>query len=226
LRVAYIRVSSIDQNEQRQIEEMKKFGAERIFIEKQSGATITHRPVFQEALDFVRDQDIFIVEAIDRLGRNYDEIIASVNYLKKKNVQLIITSLPIMAEAIGNPLLDKFIKDLIIQILAMIAEQERTESKRRQAQGIKIAKANGVYKGRPKLYSANAKDPQRRLVYKNIVEDLKGVAIAKIAKDYNVTRQTVYRIKKRQHGQSRIVDHAAVSILFAYFLKNCSNFHQ
>ncbi|MBG8432318.1 recombinase family protein [Enterococcus faecium] len=197
MRVAYIRVSSIDQNEQRQIEEMKKFGAERIFIEKQSGATITHRPVFQEALDYVRDQDIFIVEAIDRLGRNYDEIIASVNYLKKKNVKLIITSLPIMAEAIGNPLLDKFIKDLIIQILAMIAEQERTESKRRQAQGIKIAKANGVYKGRPKLYSADAKDPQRRLVYKSIVEDLKnGVAIAKIAKDYNVTRQTVYRIKK------------------------------
>ncbi|EMF0512095.1 recombinase family protein [Enterococcus hirae] len=174
-----------------------KFGAEKIFIEKQSGATITHRPIFQEALDFVREQDIFIVEAIDRLGRNYDEIIDSVNYLKKKNVQLIITSLPIMAEAIGNPLLDKFIKDLIIQILAMIAEQERTESKRRQAQGIKIAKANGVYKGRPKLYSSDTKDPQRRLVYKSIVQDLEnGVAISKIAKEYNITRQTVYRIKK------------------------------
>ncbi|HFC9356354.1 TPA: recombinase family protein [Enterococcus hirae] len=197
MKVAYIRVSSIDQNEQRQIEEMKKFGAEKIFIEKQSGATITQRPIFQETLEFIRDQDIFIVEAIDRLGRNYDEIIDSVNYLKKKNVQLIITSLPIMAEAIGNPLLDKFIKDLIIQILAMIAEQERTESKRHQAQGIKISKANGIYKGRPKLYSADAKDPQRRLVYKSIVEDLdNGVAIAKIAKDYNVTRQTVYRIKK------------------------------
>ena len=170
---------------------MNKFGAEKIFIEKQSGATITHRPIFQEALDFVRAQDIFIVEAIDRLGRNY---------LKKKNVRLIITSLPIMAEAIGNPLLDKFIKDLIIQILAMIAEQERTESKRRQAQGIKIAKANGVYKGRPKLYSADTKDPQRRLVYKSIVQDLKnGVAISKIAKDYNITRQTIYRIKKEIH---------------------------
>ncbi|HAX1261414.1 TPA: recombinase family protein, partial [Enterococcus faecium] len=156
-----------------------------------------HRPIFQEVLDFVRDQDIFIVEAIDRLGRNYDEIIDSVNYLKKKNVRLIITNLPIMAEAIGNPLLDKFIKDLIIQILAMIAEQERTESKRRQAQGIKIAKANGVYKGRPKLYSANTKDPQRRLVYRSIVQDQEnGVAISKIATDYNVTRQTVYRIKK------------------------------
>ncbi|HAQ5634862.1 TPA: recombinase family protein, partial [Enterococcus faecium] len=188
---------SIDQNEQRQIEEMRKFGAEKIFIEKQSGATITYRPIFQEVLDFVRDQDIFIVEAIDRLGRNYDEIIDSVNYLKKKNVRLIITNLPIMAEAIGNPLLDKFIKDLIIQILAMIAEQERTESKRRQAQGIKIAKANGVYKGRPKLYSANTKDPQRRLVYRSIVQDQEnGVAISKIATDYNVTRQTVYRIKK------------------------------
>ena len=179
---------------------MNKFGAEKIFIEKQSGATITHRPIFQEALDFVRAQDIFIVEAIDRLGRNYDEIIDSVNYLKKKNVRLIITSLPIMAEAIGNPLLDKFIKDLIIQILAMIAEQERTESKRRQTQGIKIAKANGVYKGRPKLYSADTKDPQRRLVYKSIVQDLKnGVAISKIAKDYNITRQTIYRIKKEIH---------------------------
>ncbi|EGP5499429.1 recombinase family protein [Enterococcus faecium] len=188
---------SIDQNEQRQIEEMRKFGAEKIFIEKQSGATITHRPIFQEVLDFVRDRDIFIVEAIDRLGRNYDEVIDSVNYLKKKNVRLIITNLPIMAEAIGNPLLDKFIKDLIIQILAMIAEQERTESKRRQAQGIKIAKANGVYKGRPKLYSANTKDPQRRLVYRSIVQDQEnGVAISKIATDYNVTRQTVYRIKK------------------------------
>lgn len=78
----------------------------------------------------------------------------------------------------------------------MIAEQQRTESKRRQAQGTKIAKANGVYKRRPKLHSPDAKDSQRRLVYKNIVEDLKkGIAIAKIAKDYNVTRQTVYRIK-------------------------------
>ena len=75
LKLAYIRVSSIDQNEQRQIEEMKQFGAEKIFIEKQSGATISGRPIFQKALDFVREQDTFIVEAIDRLGRNYDEFI-------------------------------------------------------------------------------------------------------------------------------------------------------
>lgn len=197
MRVAYIRVSAIDQNEARQVEEMKKFGVEKIYIEKQSGATITDRPVFQESLDFVREKDIFIVDAIDRLGRNYDEIISSVNYLKEKNVQLIITSLPIMAEAIGNPLLDKFIKDLIIQILAMVAEQERTESKRRQAQGIKIAKSKGVYKGRPILYSSTSKNPKYRAVFNAVVNDLAaGISISKIAKEYGMSRETVYRIKK------------------------------
>lgn len=197
MKVAYARVSSIDQNLDRQIQEFKKLGAEKIFVEKKSGATIEQRPVFTEVLDFVRESDIFMVEAIDRLGRNYDEIIQTVNLLKNKNVQLIITSLPIMAEAIGNPLLDRFIKDLIVQILAMIAEQERTESKRRQAQGIKIAKMNGIYQGRPKLYSPTAKDPQKRAVYRNIIEELqKGTAISKIAKEYGITRQTVYRIKK------------------------------
>ncbi|WP_025193964.1 recombinase family protein [Enterococcus faecalis] len=197
MKVAYARVSSIDQNLERQIQEFKKLGAEKIFVEKKSGASIEQRPIFTEALDFVRESDIFMVEAIDRLGRNYDEIIQTVNLLKNKNVRLIITSLPIMAEAIGNPLLDRFIKDLIVQILAMIAEQERTESKRRQAQGIKIAKMNGIYQGRPKLYSPTAKDPQKRAVYRNIIEELqKGTAISKIAKEYGITRQTVYRIKK------------------------------
>ncbi len=112
MKVAYARVSAVEQNLDRQIQELKKLGAEKIFIEKQSGATIERRPVFQEALDFVRESDTFMVEAIDRLGRDYDEIIQTVNFLKKKNVGLIITSLPIMAEAIGNPLLDRFIKDL------------------------------------------------------------------------------------------------------------------
>ena len=196
MKVAYARVSTLDQNLNRQIEVFKKFGAEKIFTEKLSGKNISDRIVFQEAMSFIREGDQFIVEAIDRLGRNYDEIIQTVNFLKQKNVQLIITSLPIMAEAIGNPLLDKFIKDLIVQILAMIAEQERTESKRRQAQGIVIAKQKGIYKGRPILYSPNAKDPQKRLVYHRVVSQLKeGKAISHIAKDVGITRQTVYRIK-------------------------------
>ncbi|MBF9295950.1 recombinase family protein, partial [Staphylococcus epidermidis] len=127
-------------------------------------------PVFQEVLNFVKMGDWFIVESIDRLGRNYDVVIHTVNYLKDKEVQLMITSLTMMNEVIGNPLLDKFMKELIIQILAMVSEQERNENKHRQTQGIKVAKEKGVYKGRPLLYSENAKE-------------------------VNITRQIIYRIK-------------------------------
>lgn len=196
MKIAYARVSSSEQNVDRQIDELKKLGAEKIFIEKQSGTTIKNRPIFQESLSYVRESDVFMVEAIDRLGRNYDEIIQTVNELKEKNVQLYITSLPTMENMMGNPLLDQFIKDIIIQILAMIADQERTESKRRQAQGIKSAKERGVYKGRPQLYSKEAKDPQKRVIYAQVVKDLKeGISISEISKTYNVTRQTIYRIK-------------------------------
>jgi len=140
--------------------------------------------------------DKFVVEFIDCLGRNYDEIIVTVKYLKEKDVQLMITSLPIMNEVIGNQLLDKFMKDLIVQILAMVSEQERNENKRRQAQGIKVAKDKGVYKGCPLLYSPNAKDPQKRVIYHRVAEMLEeGKAISKIVKEVNITRQTVYRIK-------------------------------
>jgi DNA invertase Pin-like site-specific DNA recombinase len=196
--IGYARVSSVDQNLERQLlDNLKTFGVEKIFTEKQSGKSVENRPVFQEALNFVRLGDRFVVESIDRLGRNYDEVINTVNYLKDKEVQLMITSLPMMNEVIGNPLLDKFMKDLIVQILAMVSEQERNESKRRQAQGIQVAKKKkGVYKGRPLLYSPNAKDPQKRIIYHRVVEMLEeGKAISKIAKEVNITRQTVYRIK-------------------------------
>ena len=194
--VGYARVSSLDQNLERQLENLKTFGVEKIFTEKQSGKSVENRPILQEALNFVRMGDRFVVESIDRLGRNYDEVINTVNYLKDKEIQLMITSLPMMNKVIGNPLLDKFMKSLIIQILAMVSEQERNESKRRQEQGIKIAKEKGVYKGRPLLYSPNAKNPQKRIIYHRVVEMLEeGQAISKIAKEVNITRQTVYRIK-------------------------------
>ncbi|ATF29467.1 recombinase family protein [Staphylococcus simulans] len=194
--VGYARVSSIDQNLERQLANLKTFGVEKIFTEKQSGKSVENRPIFQEALNFVRMGDRFVVESIDRLGRNYDEVINTVNYLKDKEVQLMITSLPMMNEVIGNPLLNKFMKDLIIQILAMVSEQERNESKRRQAQGIKVAKEKGVYKGRPLLYAPNAKDPQKCIIYHRVVEMLEeGQSISKIAKEVNITRQTIYRIK-------------------------------
>lgn len=87
----------------------------------------------------------------------------------------MITSLLIMNEVIGNPLLNKFMKDLIIQILTMVSEQERNESKRKQSQGIKVAKEKDVYKGRPLLYSPNTKDSQKRIIYHLIVKMLEEI---------------------------------------------------
>ncbi|TDM18030.1 recombinase family protein [Macrococcoides canis] len=198
MKVGYARVSSISQNLDRQIEILKENNCEKIFTEKKSGKNIKDREVFQEVLDFVREADTLVVESLDRLGRNYDEIIQTINKLKEKKVKLIITSLPIMNEMIGNELLDKFMKDLIIQILAMISEQERAESKRRQAQGIEQAKSKGVYKGKPFEYSSNARDPKKRIVYENVINQLNNnEAISKIAKENGITRQTVYAIKKR-----------------------------
>lgn len=99
--------------------------------------------------------------------------------------QVSIIIVKIKCTCLYNQFVDhELIKDSLIQILAMIAKQERTESKRRQTQGIRVAKTNGVYKGRPKLYITDTKHSQRRLVYKNIIEDLnQGIAISKIAKD-------------------------------------------
>ncbi|UBH12221.1 recombinase family protein [Macrococcus armenti] len=198
MKIGYARVSSISQNLDRQIEILKENDCDKIFTEKKSGKNIKDREVFQEVLDFVREADTLVVESLDRLGRNYDEIIQTINKLKEKKVKLIITSLPIMNEMIGNELLDKFMKDLIIQILAMISEQERAESKRRQAQGIEQAKKNNIYKGKPFEYSSNARDPKKRIVYQNVINQLNNnEAISKIAKENGITRQTVYAIKKR-----------------------------
>ncbi|EUJ44228.1 recombinase family protein [Listeria fleischmannii] len=195
--IAYARVSSYDQNLDRQISEFKKLGAEKIFIEKKSGADFVNRVEFSKALDFVREGDHFMVEAIDRLGRDYEEILKAVSLLKERKVGLLVTSVPLLSEPIGDPLLDRFVKDLILQLLAMIAERERLESKRRQAQGIAIAKEKGIYKGRPILYAADAKDPQKQAVYHQIVRMLEeGLPIKHIAEKNRVTRPTIYRIKE------------------------------
>lgn len=88
------------------------------------------------------------------------------------------------------------IMEVTLLHIIMISEQERNESKRRQAQGIQVAKEKGIYKGRPVLYSPNAKDPQKRLVYYRVVELLEqGKSISTIAKEVGITRQTIYRIK-------------------------------
>ena len=197
MKEGYARVSSTDQNLDRQLVEMKRAGAEKIFQEKLSGKSMTDRSELQKALDFLREQDVLVVESLDRLGRNYAEIVQIVQKLDRKKIGLQILNMPILNQDIGEPNLQKLIRNMIIQILSWTAQNEREEIKRKQKQGIVIAKEKGHYKGRPVKYAPDAKDPKDRMTYQVIVNKLKREEpIKKIAEDTGVTRDTVYRIKR------------------------------
>lgn len=196
MKVGYARVSTTDQNLDRQIEALEQAGAEKIFQEKMSGKSMTERLELQKALQFLREKDTLIVESLDRLGRNYDDIVQTVQKLDQKEVGLIVLNLPILNQEMGDPNLKKLIRNMIVQLLSWTAQNEREEIKRKQRQGIEIAKRKGHYKGRPVKYSAEAKNPRDRMIYHVIVNKLKQEEpIKKIAEETGVTRDTVYRIK-------------------------------
>lgn len=196
LKVGYARVSTTDQNLDRQMEALERAGAEKIFQEKMSGKSMTERLELQKALQFLREKDILIVESLDRLGRNYDDIVQMVQKLDQKEIGLIVLNLPILNQEMGDPNLQKLIRNMIVQLLSWTAQNEREEIKRKQRQGIEIAKRKGHYKGRPVKYSATAKNPKDRMTYQVIVNKLKKEEpIKQIAEDTGVTRDTVYRIK-------------------------------
>lgn len=197
VKVGYAGVSTTDQNLDRQMEALERAGAEKIFQEKMSGKSMTERLELQKALQFLREKDTLIVESLDRLGRNYDDIVQMVQKLDQKEIGLIVLNLPILNQEIGDPNLQKLIRNMIVQLLSWTAQNEREEIKRKQRQGIEIAKRKGHYKGRPVKYSANAKNPKDRMTYQVIVNKLtQEEPIKQIAEDTGVTRDTVYRIKK------------------------------
>ena len=147
----YIRVSTLDQNEDRQRRAMADRGVppERMFIDKQSGKDF-HRPAYARLLRRLRPGDLVYVLSIDRLGRNYEEVQNQWRVLtKEKAVDICVIDMPLLDTRQGKDLLGTFIADLVLQILSFVAQQERENIKERQAQGIAIAKASGVRFGRP-----------------------------------------------------------------------------
>jgi DNA invertase Pin-like site-specific DNA recombinase len=184
--------------EKRQLGELKQAGAEKIFQERLSGKNITDRVELLQALQFLREKDVLVVESLDRLGRNYAEIVQIVQKLDHKKIGLQILNMPILNQDLGDPNLQMLIRNMIIQILSWASQNEREEIKRKQKQGIVIAKEKGHYKGRPVKYASDAKNPKDRMTYQVIVNKLKlEEPIKKIAEDTGVTRDTVYRIKKQ-----------------------------
>lgn len=197
MKIGYARVSSTDQNLDRQIEALERAGVEKLFQEKMSGKNMTSREELQKALQFLREKDVLVIESLERLGRNYDEIIYMVQQLDQKDIGLIVLNMPILNQDLGDPQLQKLIRNMIVQVLSWAAQNERDESKRKQRQGIEIAKRKGHYKGRPVKYSAEAKNPRDRMTYHVIMNKLKQEEpIKNIAEETGVTRDTVYRIKK------------------------------
>ncbi|NBH14703.1 recombinase family protein [Lachnospiraceae bacterium] len=147
----YIRVSSKDQNEERQMMAMRRTGVQRanIFIDKQSGKEF-ERPQYLKMKELLREGDLLYILSIDRLGRNYEEIQNQWRILTKDiKADICVIDMPLLDTRNGKDLMGTFIADLVLQILSFVAENERMNIRKRQEQGIAAAKANGVKFGRP-----------------------------------------------------------------------------
>lgn len=150
-RYGYVRVSSKDQNEARQMVALRKEGIDEadIFIDKKSGKDF-ERPAYRKLLKRIRPGDLLVIKSIDRLGRNYDEIIRQWQLLTRdKEIDILVLDMPLLDTRQGKDLLGTFISDLVLQILSFVAENEREVIHQRQAEGIAAAKAKGVRFGRP-----------------------------------------------------------------------------
>ncbi len=149
----YVRVSTTDQNDDRQIQAMKEKNVpyNNIFVDKQSGKDF-NRPQYQRLLCKLNDGDLLYITSIDRLGRNYEEIQHQWKYLTKENgIDICVIDMPILDTRPYKDLLGTFITDLFLSVLSFVAENERDNIRKRQAEGIKVAKLNGVKFGRPSI---------------------------------------------------------------------------
>ena len=147
----YVRVSSTDQNEDRQMLAMSGLDIPpgHVFMDKQSGKDF-NRPSYQALLKRVEPGDLIYILSIDRLGRNYDDIQHQWRILtKERSVDIAVVDMPLLDTRLNKDLMGTFIADLVLQILSFVAHSERDNIRKRQAEGIAAAKARGVRFGRP-----------------------------------------------------------------------------
>lgn len=150
---AYIRVSSQDQHEDRQLIAMRELGIpkKQIYIDKQSGKDF-NRPAYRHMVRRLKENDVVYVKSIDRLGRNYEEIQIQWRELTRaKKADVVVLDMPLLDTRRGKDLIGTFIADLVLQVLSFVAESERENIRQRQAEGIAAAKERGVQFGRPRL---------------------------------------------------------------------------
>ena len=147
----YIRVSTREQNEDRQLIALREMSIpeQNIFMDKQSGKDF-NRPQYKKLVKKLKPDDLLYIKSIDRLGRNYEEIQNQWRILtKEKKIDIMVLDMPLLDTRRGKDLMGTFLSDIVLQVLSFVAENERTNIRQRQAEGIAAAKARGVRFGRP-----------------------------------------------------------------------------
>ena len=147
----YIRVSSKEQNEARQLDALHKQGIEdkNIYMDKQSGKDF-NRPKYKILYRKLKKGDVLYIKSIDRMGRNYDEIIQEWRRITRfREADIVVLDMPLLDTRRGKDLMGTFLSDIVLQVLSFVAENERSNIRQRQAEGIAAAKARGVKFGRP-----------------------------------------------------------------------------
>ena len=185
----YVRVSSIDQNEERQIIAMQKqqIPEDCIFIDKMSGKNFD-RPQYKAMIDILKEDDLLYILSIDRLGRNYEEIQNQWRILtKEKRIDICVLDMPILDTRQGKDLMGTFVADLVLQVLSFGAQNERENIRKRQEQGIAAARQRGVHLGR--LVIA-APDNFGEMVKK---WEKRQLSLGQILKECNMSEATFYR---------------------------------
>ena len=149
----YVRVSTREQNEDRQLIALREVGVsdKNIFMDKQSGKDF-ERPQYKKLLRKMKKDDLLYIKSIDRLGRNYAEILEQWRLLTQtKGADIVVLDMPLLDTRRGKDLMGTFLSDIVLQVLSFVAENERTNIRQRQAEGIAAAKAKGVKLGRKPL---------------------------------------------------------------------------
>lgn len=147
----YIRVSTREQNEDRQLIALREMSIpeQNIFMDKQSGKDF-NRPQYKKLVKKLKPDDLLYIKSIDRLGRNYEEIQNQWRILtKEKKIDIVVLDMPLLDTRRGKDLMGTFLSDIVLQVLSFVAENERTNIRQRQKEGIAAAKARGVRFGRP-----------------------------------------------------------------------------
>ena len=185
----YVRVSSIDQNEDRQLIVMDENNvpSKNVYIDKQSGKDF-ERPQYKKLVKKLKPGDLLYILSIDRLGRNYEDIQKQWRILTKDiGIDICVIDMPLLDTRNGKDLMGTFIADLVLQILSFVAQSERENIKKRQAQGIAAAKAKGVKFGRPEK---DIPDDFGKIIKE---WEQKRLTFAKVLKLCNMSEATFYR---------------------------------